>query len=219
MKKIFLMLSTLALIDCSAQASTDSDIDNTKMTSNSVSSVDTETISSEITSETTSVTDEITSENYTDISQTFTLTSNLFETTTSVTEPMESGDSYLTEMLTFNNLEYTDISDSNRLIVVDSEGFSCNVYLYQKNDGVWSQIRNTYGYIGKEGITDNKTESDWGTPIGLYTLGFGFGTEEVDTNIEYRVINNNCYWIDDPSSPYYNQWVESEDITWNRLNI
>ncbi len=211
MKKIFLMLSTVALIGCSAQTSdsrptADSDTDNTETTLSSVSSVESEiTVSSETTTETTE-------QDYTDTSVT---TSNLTESTTSVTEFTESGDSYLTEMLTFNDLEYTDISDSNRLIVVDSEGFSCNVYLYQKNGGIWSQIKNTYGYIGKEGVTDNKTESDWGTPTGLYTLGFGFGTEEVDTNIKYRVINNNCYWIDDPSSPYYNQWVESEDITWN----
>ena len=161
MKKIFLMLSTLALIGCLTQTSDSkptakSDINNMETTSGSVYSSESE-VTETVFSETTI---EATEQNEIDISETSVSTLNSTESTTSATEPTESGDSYLTEMLNFNDLEYADISDSNRLIVVDSEGFSCNVYLYQKNDGVWSQIKNTYGYIGKEGITDNKTESD-----------------------------------------------------------
>ena len=36
-----------------------------------------------------------------------------------------------------------------------------------------------------------------------------------DLQIEYRQINENCYWVDDSESTLYNQWVESMDITWN----
>lgn len=32
--------------------------------------------------------------------------------------------------------------------------------------------------------------------------------------VEYRQYNNNCYWVDDSDSPLYNQWVESNNITW-----
>ena len=39
--------------------------------------------------------------------------------------------------------------------------------------------------------------------------------EDWEMDIEYRKINNNCYWVDDVDSPLYNQWVESSDITWN----
>lgn len=73
---------------------------------------------------------------------------------------------------------------------------------------------NTSGYVGKNGVTDNKVEGDYCTPSGLYTLGFGFGTEAIDTKIEYRIINSDCYWIDDVNSEYYNQWIESDRITW-----
>lgn len=32
--------------------------------------------------------------------------------------------------------------------------------------------------------------------------------------MEYRQINNNCYWVDDSESPLYNQWTERSGITW-----
>lgn len=124
------------------------------------------------------------------------------------------GDAYLTEKLTNSNLSYNDIAASSQMIVVDSKGYNCDVYLYEKSDDTWTQIRNTSGYVGKNGVTNNKTEGDYCTPSGLYTLGFGFGTESIDTKIEYRIINSDCYWVDDVNSAYYNQWVESKNITW-----
>lgn len=33
--------------------------------------------------------------------------------------------------------------------------------------------------------------------------------------MEYRQINTNCYWVDDSESPLYNQWAESDTVTWN----
>ena len=127
----------------------------------------------------------------------------------------DSGDSYLTEMLTRSELTYTDISNSSQMILVDSSGYTCNVYLYEKRDGLWNQIRSTSGYVGKNGVTANKVEGDYCTPAGLYSLGFGFGTELVDTAIEYRLINNDCYWVDDTDSMFYNQWVETKEVSWN----
>lgn len=32
--------------------------------------------------------------------------------------------------------------------------------------------------------------------------------------MEYRQINNNCYWVNDSESPLYNQWIESDNVTW-----
>lgn len=125
------------------------------------------------------------------------------------------GEAYLSEVLTNRNLNYNDIAESSQLVVVDSNGYTCDVYLYEKKDDIWSQILNTSGYVGKNGVTDNKVEGDYFTPSGLYTLGFGFGTELVDTKIEYRLINSDCYWVDDVNSAYYNQWVESKNITWD----
>lgn len=132
-----------------------------------------------------------------------------------VAHDTDIGDSYLTETLTNNNLSYNDIAYSHQIIVIDSNGYVCDVYLYEKRDNTWTQIRNTSGYVGKNGVTANKVEGDYCTPSGLYTLGFGFGTEPIDTEIEYRIINSDCYWVDDVNSANYNQWVESKNITWD----
>lgn len=54
------------------------------------------------------------------------------------------------------------------------------------------------------------------TPKGLFSLGFAFGTDPLtDLSIPYRQLNENCYWVDDPASPVYNQWQETTEINWN----
>ncbi len=127
---------------------------------------------------------------------------------------VDAGDTFLTEVLSRSNYSYAELSDSSQLIVVDSNGYRCNVYLYEKNNHLWNQIKTTSGYVGKNGVTRDKVEGDYCTPAGLFSLGFGFGTESIDTKVEYRIINENCYWIDDVNSPNYNMWVESENIAW-----
>ena len=127
----------------------------------------------------------------------------------------DTGDTYLTEILSHSNHSYAELSDSSQLIVVDSNGYRCNVYLYEKNNHQWNPIKNTSGYVGKNGVTIDKVEGDYCTPAGLFTLGFGFGTDSIDAKIEYRLINDNCYWVDDVNSPSYNRWVESENVTWS----
>lgn len=139
---------------------------------------------------------------------------NRYDIIPAVQYSSDIGDSFLTEILTRSSHSYTDLSGSSQLIVVESSGYKCNVFFYEKINHLWSQIRYTSGYVGKNGVTKDKVEGDYCTPSGLYTLGFGFGTEHIDTNIEFRLINDNCYWVDDVNSSNYNQWIESENITW-----
>lgn len=66
------------------------------------------------------------------------------------------------------------------------------------------------------GTSSNSYEGDYCTPKGMYPLGFAFGTQYLDNLlVEYRLINDNCYWVDDSESALYNQWVESSNVTWN----
>ena len=86
-------------------------------------------------------------------------------------------------------------------------------------------------YIGKNGLTKNKIEGDFKTPIGLFDLGIVFGIhkkEELSLNnhIEYYQINKNHFWIDDPNSKYYNNlvditkvekdWISAENLLDNK---
>ena len=72
------------------------------------------------------------------------------------------------------------------------------------------------GAVGRNGVSEKSREGDLCTPQGLYPLGFAFGTEPVEgLHLEYRVVNADCYWVDDPASAYYNQWVESDTVQWD----
>ena len=86
-------------------------------------------------------------------------------------------------------------------------------------------------YIGKNGLTKNKIEGDFKTPIGLFDLGIVFGIrkkEELSLNnhIEYYQINKNLFWVDDPNSKYYNNlvditkvekdWISAENLLDNK---
>lgn len=96
------------------------------------------------------------------------------------------------------------------LYVVGTGGYKAKVSLYEKkSSGGWNQIISTNGYVGKNGISDNKKEGDGKTPSGVYDFGTAFGIAKNPGSIKsYRQINNNDYWVDDPNSKYYNQWVD-----------
>ena len=84
------------------------------------------------------------------------------------------------------------------------------------------KLDESFAYIGKNGITDNKKESDGKTPSGKFELGLAFGmhkTEEIKIplNIKYRQITSDLYWIDDINSIYYNRLVDIKKVNrdWN----
>ena len=88
--------------------------------------------------------------------------------------------------------------------------------MYEKSGSTWDCILETNGIVGMNGVTANSCEGDYCTPQGIFSLGFAFGTESMSgLGVEYRQVNPNCYWVDDVNSPLYNQWVESNSITWN----
>ena len=90
------------------------------------------------------------------------------------------------------------------------------MYGFSETDGNWATDFITSGCVGKNGVSAESREGDYRTPKGLFPLGFAFGTENLtDLSIPYRQLNENCYWVDDPESEYYNQWQETTNITWN----
>ncbi|GEM_PF-1622670 len=110
-----------------------------------------------------------------------------------------------------------NLGDCQQIICVSSYNSYCDVSMYEKFGDEWENVYNTYGIVGLNGVSIKSGEGDYCTPKGLFGLGFGFGTDDLyGLNIEYRKFNENCYWVDDPESDYYNQWVESEDTSaWN----
>ncbi len=53
-----------------------------------------------------------------------------------------------------------------------------------------------------------KREGDGRTPSGIFRLGLAFGRPaSLKTGLHYRQATDDDYWVDDPASPRYNQWV------------
>ncbi|NOU94007.1 L,D-transpeptidase family protein [Paenibacillus sp. LMG 31456] len=66
--------------------------------------------------------------------------------------------------------------------------------------------------IGRNGITDDKTEGDGKSPKGIHKLGESFGIKQAPAGISipYHQVSKQDYWIDDPDSDDYNQWMHYE---------
>ena len=76
-------------------------------------------------------------------------------------------------------------------MLLGTGGYRANVSLYEKgNNSIWVKKISTNGYVGKNGITDNKKEGDGKTPTGLYDLGTAFGVaSNPGTKLSYRKFN------------------------------
>jgi L,D-peptidoglycan transpeptidase YkuD (ErfK/YbiS/YcfS/YnhG family) len=108
--------------------------------------------------------------------------------------------------------------DCEQLILVAAEGSSCKLYTYERGaDGIWQRVLSSSGHVGKNGVSSSKKEGDKKTPAGIYAMGFAFGHDSDPTgNYTYRTITDDSYWVDDPDSAHYNQWVEgTEDKDWD----
>lgn len=126
----------------------------------------------------------------------------------------------LTQYIQSFGVTYSELSFS-QLILVIAGGSDATVYCYDKSEtGIWtvnSDIGSVYGHVGKNGVSASKREGDGCTPIGLYPIGFSFGIyPKPDTAMEYKRITDRSYWVDDPGSGHYNEWVEGDgNVDWS----
>jgi len=105
-----------------------------------------------------------------------------------------------------------------QIMVVAATGSSATLSLHNRQaDGNWSEIFTTKASIGKNGIGKSK-EGDHKTPRGSYRFTMGFGLKQPgNVNLPYTQVDENCFWVDDPSSKYYNQFVSLRNVEkdWN----
>lgn len=112
----------------------------------------------------------------------------------------------------------SDLS-AQQLIVVNSQGSSAYVSMYQKSDdGKWTDSGiSCYGFVGQNGVDEKSMEGDYKTPFGLYSIGDAFYIDSPPkTNLGSFQVTSDTYWVDDPDSSYYNQRVEgTSNMDWN----
>ncbi|PFR56823.1 cell wall-binding protein, partial [Bacillus cereus] len=89
---------------------------------------------------------------------------------------------------------------------------------FEKTNGQWKQVHSMNGVVGKDGMTDNMSESSAAAPTGKYTIGTAFGRGgNPGTKLPYRQISSDDVWVDDSNSPVYNTWQKDSQNSgrWN----
>lgn len=149
---------------------------------------------------TTTVNEELTAESSTsEVAQT--------ETVAPVKFPKE-----LNSVLEENGVSVDDLEAVNcrQLVIVEENQGEAIIKFFEQEKRQWRQIESasTSAFIGKNGITKNKTEGDGCTPVGFYRIGSAFYiNEKPETGLDSFQINDQSYWVDDSDSAFYNQYV------------
>lgn len=115
------------------------------------------------------------------------------------------------------NLEAAREADQ-MIVVVGAGGCYADTYYYKKDEDSWNMVWKEASIVGKGGITSDKREGDGKTPAGTYGFTIAFGLKEDPKSIlPYHKIVKGDYWVDDPSSVYYNQLVNTSATpkNWN----
>ena len=105
-------------------------------------------------------------------------------------------------------------------ILAEAGTGNCNadISYYKKENGNWELKWTEKGYVGRNGITDNKKEGDGATPSGVYSFDLAFGLlDDPGSVLPYHKIAEGDFWGDDPASPHYNQLVNDKTTAkdWN----
>lgn len=108
---------------------------------------------------------------------------------------------------------------TEQIIIVKAHSNTAEIYAFSSDtSGRWSHVLGPInGYVGKNGVTEDKAEGDKMTPVGYFSLSEAFGIREnPGTDLPYRIVTTDSYWVDDPASKFYNQWVEGNaEKDWN----
>lgn len=107
--------------------------------------------------------------------------------------------------------------DVRQAVVVEgseSGGVQARVSAWERDNGGWTLVLGpAAAVIGRNGLAPagQKREGDGRTPSGVFALRRAFGyAPDVSTGLSYRPVTFKDFWIDDPASPQYNQWVSGD---------
>ncbi|MFT5674266.1 MAG: L,D-peptidoglycan transpeptidase YkuD (ErfK/YbiS/YcfS/YnhG family) [Paraglaciecola sp.] len=109
-------------------------------------------------------------------------------------------------------------TESEQVVVVvssDRSDVDAKMHTFEKNiKGKWELVLSDMrSSLGREGISllEEKREGDGKVPAGIFNLESAFGyLPKINTNLKYKQVTDNDYWIDDSRSPKYNTWVTTQ---------
>lgn len=130
--------------------------------------------------------------------------------------PEELNEIFSENGFTAEKLEETECK---QLVLVDSTEDEPIVRFFEVEGNKWSENTECSGFvlIGRNGVTENKSEGDGCTPLGFHKIGSAFYVDEKpETKLYCFKITEDSYWVDDPDSVHYNKYVEgTETKDWN----
>lgn len=106
----------------------------------------------------------------------------------------------------------------NQMIVVSANGSGASVSMHEIQNGTWTEIMSTSGYVGQQGVGSAREDAPI-TPAGIFSLSIAFGVNSSPgTSLPYTKVDDSYYWVDDSdSSYYYNRFVSTKNVAadWN----
>ena len=133
-----------------------------------------------------------------------------------VTEPVITAPETLRTMLAANGTTVQELTQlgCKQLVTVAAEGAAARIELYILENDQWirQETLSCSGYVGMNGTKAYKREGDGCSPRGLYPITQAFYMYEAPrTGLPMFEITPETYWVDDPTSVYYNKRVEGTD--------
>jgi len=113
------------------------------------------------------------------------------------------------------------IGSAQQVVAVAASGYgagTATVTAYERDANGWKEVFGPWAaYIGRNGVAPlgAKREGDGRTPSGVYGFDFMFGVD-ANPGVRYpyrHITGSNLAWDDDPSSPNYNEWVDTNSAS------
>jgi L,D-peptidoglycan transpeptidase YkuD (ErfK/YbiS/YcfS/YnhG family) len=108
--------------------------------------------------------------------------------------------------------EFASTGAASQLVTVVAARTSSTqgtVRLWEKANGCWTAVAGPWtAWLGSRGVSANRREGDRTTPAGAFPFGrtmYGLAPNP-GVRYPYRRIVCGDWWVEDPASPYYNQF-------------
>lgn len=107
-------------------------------------------------------------------------------------------------------------NEVHQAVMVEAAGGSitAQVFIWEREEARWHLVSGPIpAVIGRKGLAPKgeKREGDGRTPSGVFALRRAFGYDQnVQTGLDYRAVTEKDFWVDDPASLQYNQWVAGD---------
>lgn len=146
-------------------------------------------------------------------------TSSFATTGTGVTQTNTSVSS---STLSSSNIDVSNfnLTDAKGFVIVEGTGgSSCVVSAYKKNGSTWEKFVDTNGVLGENGMSNNKTEGDKTTPIGIWKMNTPFGQKEALDGFpsSYLKVSESSDGTDMPD--YWSGSTGNESYGYNKLKL